>query len=46
MVQPVSPLPMLQSALGFGEQGPAVERGADGFPLANAEPGNSIKGRK
>ena len=32
--------------LGFGEQGPGVERGANGVPLANAEAGNGLEGRK
>ena len=45
-MQPASPFPMLQTALGLGKQPPGFQGGADGFPLANAEAGNGVEGCK
>ena len=38
--------PCCNRVLGFGEQGPSLQRGANGVPLANAEAGDGVEGRK
>ena len=45
-MQPVSPLPMLQPALSFGEQGPGFQGRANGVPLTNPKARDGVEGRK